>query len=77
MYSFFPATPAGGDSGFPRPLVCLPDEYFNPRSFRTQKGHGRELPPDVLRGLWDSLVAQVHEAGLVLGVHAEAPPERR
>lgn len=79
MYSFFPATPAGGDSGFPRPLVRLP-KYIDPRSFRTQKGHGRGLPPvppDELRRLWDSLVAQVREAGLVLGVYAEAPPERR
>ena len=80
MYSFFPATPAGGDSGFPRPFVRLPDEYFNHRSCQMPKGIQRGLPPvppDVPRGLWDSLVAQVREAGLVLGVHAEAPPERR
>ena len=31
MFSFFPAMPADGDSGFPRPLIDLPGEYFNPR----------------------------------------------
>ena len=30
MFSFFPATPAEGDSGFPRPVIELPGEYFNP-----------------------------------------------
>ena len=76
MFSFFPALPAHGDAGFPRPLIDLPGEYFNPRSWQAPKGLRREPNSEELRVLWKSLVAQVREAGLVLGSHA-APPERR
>ncbi len=41
MFSFFPAIPAGDEVGFPRPLVDLPDEYFNRRNFRSPKGQGK------------------------------------
>ena len=76
MFSFFPALPAHGDAGFPRPLIDLPSKYFNPRSWQAPKGLRREPNSEELRVLWKSLVAQVREAGLVLGTHA-APPERR
>ena len=76
MFSFVPAMPAHGDAGFPRPLIDLPSEYFNPRSWQAPKGLRHERTSGELRGLWQSLVAQVREAGLVLGTHA-APPERR
>ena len=76
MFSFFPALPAHGDAGFPRPLIDLPGKYFNPRSWQAPKGLRRERNSEELRLLWKSLVAQVREAGLVLGTHA-APPERR
>ena len=76
MFSFFPALPAHGDAGFPRPLIDLPGEYFNPGSWQAPKGLRRERNSEELRLLWKSLVAQVREAGLVLGTHA-APPERR
>ncbi len=77
MFSFFPAMPAHGDAGFPRPVIDLPSEYFNPRSWQAQKGPGRQRTREELRGLWDSLVAQVREAGLVLGTHAELPEQRK
>ena len=76
MFSFFPATPASGDSGFARPLIELPSEYFNPRSWQAPKGLWRDRSAEELRGLWDSLVQQVHEAGLVLGTQAELPERR-
>ncbi len=54
----------------------FPAEYFNPRHQQGPKGLWRERSADERRGLWDSLVAQVRRAGLVLGTHA-IPPERR
>ena len=79
MFSFFPAMPAAGSTGFPRPAIDLPARYFNPASGRAPKGHalGRgSLSFDELRELWHSLVRQVHNAGLVLGTHAELPERR-
>ena len=74
MFSFFPARPAGGNSGFPRPFVTtLPEEYFNPRSWQAPKGAKRNRTPDELHCLWNKLVAQIRDAGLVLGIRAELP----
>lgn len=75
MFSFFPAIPAGVDSSFPRPFVDLSGEYFNPRNWRAAKVR-RDCTPSELRGLWDQLVAQVRDAGLVLGTRAELPERR-
>ena len=76
MYSYFPATPAQGDTGFPRPLIDLPSEYFNPGSWQSPKGVRSARTSEELQGIWNSLAIQVLEAGLVLGTHA-ALPERR
>ena len=76
MFSFFPAMPADGDSGFPRPPLNLPAEYFNPRSWQAPKGLWRERSSQELRALWNSLASQVWEAGLVLGAYAELPERR-
>ena len=76
MFSFFPARPAGGGAGFPRPVIDLPSEYFNPRNIQAPKGISRRRTPAELRSIWADLVAQVRQAGLVLGTHA-ALPERR
>lgn len=76
MFSFFPARPAGSASGFRRPFIDLPSEYFNPRSAQSPKGLRRDRTPDELRGLWDRLVEQVRDADLVLGTHAELPERR-
>ena len=76
MYSYFPAMPAQGDAGFPRPAIELPSEYFNPRAFRGPKGVRSKRTSEELREIWNSLAVQTLEAGLVLGTHA-ALPERR
>ncbi len=76
MFSFFPATIDRGDSGFPRPLIELPDEYFNPRSWQAPKGLWRDRSADELASLWNSLVEQVRDCGLVLGTSAELPERR-
>ncbi len=73
MFSFFPAAPADGETGFPRPLIDLPDKYFNPGSWQTAKGISCHCSYDELHDLWERLVGQVHDAGLVLGTHAELP----
>ena len=77
MFSFFPAMPAEGESGFPRPVLDLPAEYFNPRSWQAPKGLWRDLSSDELRGLWGSLVAHVRRAGLVLGYPRDFTAEAR
>ncbi len=76
MYSYFPAMPAQGDAGFPRPLIDLPRKYLNPSSRQSPKGVRSNRTSEELREIWNSLVAQTIEAGLVLGTHA-ALPERR
>ena len=76
MYSYFPAMPAQGDTGFPRPLIELPSEYLNPRAFRSPKGVRSTRTSEELRCIWNSLATQTLEYGLVLGTHA-ALPERR
>lgn len=76
MFSFFPAMPAGVAREFPRPPINLRAEYFNPASWRTVKGPRDERSYDELRNLWESLVTQVRDAGLVLGTYAELPERR-
>ena len=76
MFSFFPAKPAGGGAGFPRPVIDLPGGYFNPRLCMAPKGVSRERSRDQLRSIWTDIVAQVREAELVLGTYAEVPPQR-
>ena len=76
MYSFFPARPASDESCFPRPVVSLDGDHFNPRSWQAPKGIKRDLPTDALRQLWESLVEQVRGAGLVLGTYAQLPERR-
>ena len=73
MFSFFPAKPAGGDTGFPRPGVELPAPHFNNK---LQRGHKQScgLSGKTLVRLWDCLAEQVHDAGLVLGTRAVPPP---
>lgn len=76
MFSFVPAIPAGRNSGFPRPLVDLPGDYFNARNFRAPMGQSRSRRPDELRTVWKRLVEQVCDAGLVLGTRADLPARR-
>ena len=74
MFSFFPAMPAGRNVGFERPDVELDPSYFTktlPLNYKRSCG----LPSELLRSLWEQLVAQVHDAGLVLGTYAELPEQ--
>ena len=75
LFSFFPEMPAGSDTGFPRPAVELPESHFNKR---LQRGHKQScgLTDQTLARLWESLGAQVHAAGLVLGTRAALPRRR-
>ena len=75
MFSFFPAMIAEGSVGFERPVISLPKPYFTETLGRWIKSP-RDLAPSTLFRLWQSLVDQVLNAGLVLGTHA-ALPERR
>ena len=73
---FFPAIPAGDDSGFPRPVVDPPGEYLNPSKWQGPKGLGGERTCGKWLDFWSGLVKQVCDAGLVLGAHAELPERR-
>ena len=77
MFSFFPAKLAGNKSGFRRPFIRLPGDYdyLNPTRFRSPSGVNRDISHDKLRELWDLIVTQVRSEGLVLGTHADLPPE--
>ena len=74
MFSFFPASPGTGSVGFERPTIELPAEYFTPTLAQNFKP--TNLPPNTLKELWQTIVKQVLDAGLLLGTHA-ALPERR
>ncbi len=76
MFSFFPAMAAHGEVGFPRPPIELPIEFLNSRNCRAPKGLGRERTIEELRTLWDSVVFQVRQAGLLLGTYASLPERR-
>ena len=77
MFSFFPARPAGGGLGFPRPVIKrLPGKYFTPGNTQAPKGATCPLTPKKLHCLWRSLAAQVRKEGLVLGTRAEPPLPR-
>ena len=72
IFSFFPAKPAGANSSFRRPAIKLPEEYFTPNLAQGWKE--TNCSPEKLRELWDLIVEQVYDAGLVLGTHADLPP---
>lgn len=75
MFSFFPAVRAGGDVGFKRPSIELPEWCFT-ETLRMGAKSTPVIDSGALRQIWGSLAAQVREAGLLLGTGA-AVPERR
>ena len=77
MFSFFPAIPADGKSTFARPVVSLDEKYFTSGNWQAPKGARHCRKPEELRSLWDSLVAQVRAAGLILGTRAKMPETRK
>ena len=75
MFSFFPAKPAGDHSAFRRPFIKLPQSFFTSGNLQSPRITEVDRLCE-LRELWDSIVAQVRAAGLVLGTHTDLPPER-
>ena len=75
MFSFFPAMPVGGDTGFPRPSVELPESYFTNKPRRKPK-QSCGLTSKTMVRLWECLATQVRDAGLVLGTRAALPQRR-
>jgi len=76
MFSFFPARLASKRSCFSRPAICLEETYFNPRNWQAPKGcalGGPNLGEGTRRSLWNSLVKQVQNEGLILGTSAQLP----
>ena len=72
MFSFFPCLPAeAAPVGFARPAIELPG-YINERSLQSE----RKTPVgsiDDVASAWRSVVDQVRDQGLALGVHAQTP----
>ncbi len=75
MFSFFPAMRAGRDAGFERPSIELDERYFT-RTLAQNHKRTCGLDPETLRGLWEQLIAQVRDAGLVVGTRAALPELR-
>ena len=75
MFSFFPAKPERDDWDFARPQISLCSKYFNPSNWRTVKGVNSPRSCSELSDIWRDIVAQVLDAGLVLGTYAELPPK--
>jgi hypothetical protein len=79
MFSFFPCCPVGKDTGFARPAIKLPSDYFNVGLLQGARGHRLDsatLPITTLQGLWRSLTEQVLAQGLWLGIAAASPELR-
>ena len=74
MFSFFPALPASHGHGFARPAINkLDPQFLNPRNWQGLKGASTPRSAAEIKKLWDLLVKEVFDAGLVLGVHAMEP----
>jgi hypothetical protein len=71
MYSFFPCLPAAESSGFGRPAIRLPGVISD--SLRQGLKAGKAVTLDRAMELWLSVVKQVREQKLRLGVFAELP----
>ena len=73
MFSFTPCLAGGETARFRRPIIELAP-YVNPRSQQSPSGASVLRPPAEIRRAWDSVVEQVREEGLDLGVHMATPP---
>jgi hypothetical protein len=74
MFSFFPCLPHGADGGgFARPTIDIPG-LITPHLTQGKK-MARDLNLTEMHELWETVVAQVQAQGLMLGVHAELPPD--
>lgn len=72
MFSFFPCLAyEDGSCGFARPVIKLPG-FITPHLFQGKK-IAKGLSDAEMQGLWQSVVQQVKDHGLHLGVHAALP----
>lgn len=77
MFSFFPARQADGDTGFERPSIDLPRAFFTKKNMSQNCKISDPLTAETLSGLWQAIVAQVLDAGLLLGTGASPPNKRK
>ena len=71
MYSFFPSIPVTNvPLPFARPTITL-EGVVNPKLMMGQRR--TQMSGSEIKACWDSVVRQVHEAGLNLGVFAAEP----
>lgn len=72
MFSFFPCLPyEGHPRGFARPIIRI-QGVITDRLYRGKKLNPQDHASDVKR-LWDEVVRQVTDQGLMLGIHASLP----
>jgi hypothetical protein len=72
IFSFFPSLPeADAPVGFARPAIELPG-YINERSRQSERRTDVGSIDEVVDA-WESVVDQILDQGLVLGVYAETP----
>jgi hypothetical protein len=78
MFSFFPCipTPQESLSGFSRPALRLPPDYFDPGLRQGAGGANVELPRNKVKELWLDVKKQVLSRGLYLGISAPFPEKR-
>ena len=76
MFSFFPAIQAGGDTGFERPAIELHKDFLAKNLSQNCK-IARDQTAETLNGLWQAIVAQVLDVGLLLGTGASPPNKRK
>lgn len=71
-FSFVPCRPyVAGASAFPRPRVRLSRRWIEPNLAMGAKA--TSATPAEIRELWETIVEQVTDAGLALGVQLDAP----
>jgi hypothetical protein len=72
MFSFFPCRPyTEMEDGFARPTIRMPG-YVTP-NLNQGKKFTHDLGIDEMTRLWRTVVQQVQDQGLALGVHAQTP----
>jgi hypothetical protein len=73
MYSFVPALPANQRyPRFARPVIELSGGLVNPKRQGPQRS--RFMPPEEIRGTWETIRHHVLAAGLMRAVHLDTPP---
>jgi hypothetical protein len=76
MFSFVPCAPAdNADPGFVRPAIDLAD-LITP-ALKMGAKLARDLSPDRVKAIWESVASQVLDQGLYLGTRFDVPEMRQ